>query len=1584
MDPIKHYGLDVNMLDLLNFDAQLGEKLLVDAQRDSSVLEDAARLAQKNILNTMQDVILCVKSNVHLRLNNLPQCSELFRPTVSSFRSADVGKFVSVQGTVIRTGQTKLLEWRRKYECSKCKHRFNSYADLDQRGAFQPPTICPMQLSTGCKSHSFKEMDEKPECRDYQEIKILDQVHKLSVGSIPRSMIVLLCDDLVECCRPGDDCIVVGLVRSRWRPLSKDQRCDLEVYIEANQIYVNNEHKSALNITEENKREFQHYWERHKDSPLAGRNHILSGICPQIYGYSSVKLALALTLIGGSARQTESGTRVRGETHMLLVGDPGTGKSQFLKYAVKLSTRAVITTGVGTTGAGLTVTAVKEPGGEWGLEAGALVLADGGMCCIDEFGSIKEGDRATIHEAMEQQTLSIAKAGLVCKLDTRTAVLAACNPKGKYDPSVSLSVNTAIKGPLLSRFDIVLVLLDRQDENWDGQVSSFILNDHDTHVEVGGLLAEEPAWPMDKTQMYLCYVKNSFTPTMTTGAERVLSEYYQLQRHHDQNNAARTTIRLLESSVRLAQAHARLMHRSKVTVQDAIVAVMLLESSNPVVDEPVMLNPCRLGFGVPIYADFSEEPDIEGDMCAQKILAKLGLQGLKDEDQVDHEPPGLDRPSTAAHAHTDTMGTIHSFLLPPWPSRHKIKSELDQRPRKRAKVTHSPLKSTTTTTTTTPPNSSSRLSTSSASRGAAMAFFNTTPSSAQRTLFPPPATPSTSAASIPTTPFPSNIITSPPRTNIGTTPTSRPSLTSSDNSSNGAIPLASNFAHAFPSPTAHRLYDHSPPGPLGVSPAPAMVSSDLGHPSTTHRASLSSNARDQIQTTLQFSPIKTSSGVKQPNRIQSQQSSQFSTDISSTSQPNNSSNNLSNKALTNSSNNLPNNYSSNKSLKNAAWNNSMNSSSSNNLSNKPSHNLPSNASSENLANYSSNNLPNNSSFHSSKNASKNATNNSSTEAVAWSQYAFSSNMTVGGSPGQTNSKQSSITTHMQPPSSALGGSPTRHATPSKQSVITEYMKPPLSRLPNNQTNDRIWMSSEPNPSNRISPTAIKAPSSTTSHSSNPPPPSSSSSSSFAQFALRRAPPSSANDVPGCKPGATSLDSSNTGVTSTSNSSPSHQPPSIPPKDPHILAPPHLRNPTPPLLSSSSVNSNSAPTGRPSFLSKDSLLRLLQRAPGVRNQQQQESMSSSTGCPTPLLGQSLEQTSASTGTPPSHESDSNTMRALPPPAPPPPFASAPLIPSMFAGPLSPPTVTHTPPASHSMPVAVALGEKRWSAVDKENGRGSSLQRTPLSFSPPALPDQEGSNTAARQCPHANEESNVKAPTLATHPPSRPTLVGVLGKRSPTSMENGGGSSVQTRSQSYVGGMGSLGGSRTQKTVGEEEEEDMQSVQSITGNDLNLEPSVCGEGSFVTDDDFGLPTTMMSWASTSRVAGPSKEATVSLSRSSKNNGPNLKSSLCAEGPVKADSGLAGSTMQYVSKVGAGAGAAHALSNGNQSEDHSLTNNGESALQKDDVINRPTAGSTSPQAEQDISFADAEAVLKLSVPMGPPPVGGDDLLGSISVPW
>ncbi|KAJ1987168.1 DNA helicase mcm9 [Dimargaris cristalligena] len=643
-DENQQYAFPFSLLELLDTSPELGHCLFRYPAELLPVLDQALQVAQVRVKhNHPLHADMTVKKQAHARIASLPHCPELFRTAIPS--SDDMGPLLCLTGTVIRTGMVKVVETQRFYSCTTCKGIFGVRADMEQYNLVPKPVRCQAEAPASgqdgpCRGNKFMPVSDSTistalldgrfvgdTCTDYQELKIQEQVNKLAVGSIPHSIVVILENDLVDRAKSGDDVTVVGYLIRRWRAAYENDRCDIELTILANNLILHNNQSAGVSVTEEMKSDFAAFWDQYRGRPMVGRNLILASFCDSVCGLYIIKLAVLLVLIGGVERVDPSGTRVRGETHLLLVGDPGTGKSQFLKYAAKLVPRSVLTTGIGSSSAGLTVTAVKD-GGEWQLEAGALVLADRGLCCIDEFGSIREHDKTAILEAMEQQTISIAKAGIVCKLNSRCTVLAATNPKGKYDPDQSLTVNLALASPLLSRFDLILVLLDTPNEEWDRAISSFILETEGQTLQEGHQSGDR--WNYEKLQGYLQFIKGTYQPQQTQHSQQILSQYYQLQRQADSRSAARTTVRLLESLIRLSQAHARLMARTRVTVQDAVVVILLMEASMQ--GSSIMVGESLL------HAVFPANPDEDYYQQEQAVLTKLGLGHLSTAYRSANEP----------------------------------------------------------------------------------------------------------------------------------------------------------------------------------------------------------------------------------------------------------------------------------------------------------------------------------------------------------------------------------------------------------------------------------------------------------------------------------------------------------------------------------------------------------------------------------------------------------------------------------------------------------------------------------------------------------------------------------------------------------------------------------------------------------------------------------------------------------------------------------------------------------------------------------------------------------------------------------
>ncbi|GJP65451.1 hypothetical protein CLOP_g22324 [Closterium sp. NIES-67] len=627
--------------------------------------------------------------NACVRINTLGSafaCGEA-SPGIGALRVRHEGQLLTVTGTVVRTGTVQMLEGLRAFTCTTCKRTFTCSPEPEEGYAVEVPSACPYADSKRrkrCKGRVFVPADGQRSnssssggggggggggvgrgaCMDFQELKLQEHVHDLPAGRLPRSVRVVLSRDLVDTVLPGEDVVVVGVMACRWRSVSPGARCLLEPILCANNIC----RSSAQELEEqgeEDEEEFEDFWCAHASNPLAGRDIILRSICPQVYGLAAVKLA-ALMLIGGVPHTDPSGTRVRGEMHLLLVGDPGTGKSQFLKYASRLCHRSVLTTGLGSSSAGLTVTAVKDAG-QWMLEPGALVLADGGLCCIDEFSSIQKDDQAAVHEAMEQQTISIAKAGIVTTLPSRCSVFAVTNPKGTYDPDTSLVANTAIASPLLSRFDLVLVLPDTSEAAWDNRVAQHILAEH----TIVSSTPPTDLWSIQKLRSYIRHVRQSFAPMVSEDAHAVISAYYRQQRRDAEDNAARTTLRMLESCIRIAQAHARLMFRTAVLRQDAVIAVTAMDAS---------MSASRLFHShTPANAAFPDDPAAAYCDMEAAVLQQLGLSTTDSDTPT--QPPSSSTPSPGYpfttpltphrhhNAYSTRRGTAHGGFTPG--QRHK-------------------------------------------------------------------------------------------------------------------------------------------------------------------------------------------------------------------------------------------------------------------------------------------------------------------------------------------------------------------------------------------------------------------------------------------------------------------------------------------------------------------------------------------------------------------------------------------------------------------------------------------------------------------------------------------------------------------------------------------------------------------------------------------------------------------------------------------------------------------------------------------------------------------------------------------------
>ncbi|MCW4034288.1 MAG: minichromosome maintenance protein MCM [Candidatus Bathyarchaeota archaeon] len=481
--------------------------------------------------------------------------------------SLHIGKLVMLEGIVVRASPARPIVMEAAFKCKWC----GAMTTVSQSGPFlTAPLACS---APECRRKaSFDFVQEESAFIDSQDVRIQERPEDLPPGQLPRWLdIKLLERDLVDTARPGDHVCVVGIARAVAARLPRvGQLRSFTLHLDTNFIDVMSKEPEKLVATPE---EEQEIIELSKDPQI--HNKILMSLAPSVYGNEHIKEAIMYLLFGGTSKHFADIT-IRGDLNVLIVGDPGTAKSQLLQYVSKIAPRGLYTSGRGTTAAGLTAAVLRDKAGGMTLEAGALVLADKGVAAIDEMDKMRTEDRVAIHEVMEQHTVSVAKAGIVATLNARTSILAAANPTlGRYDPYRTVSENISLPVTILSRFDLIFVLRDVPEKAKDSRMTEHILDLHRT-----GVTPVEPPITADLFRKYVSYSKN-IKPVLTKEALAYLKDFYLLMRSASETEGTPVAItaRQLESLVRISEARARMALRDQVLAEDAERAIEIMKKS---------------------------------------------------------------------------------------------------------------------------------------------------------------------------------------------------------------------------------------------------------------------------------------------------------------------------------------------------------------------------------------------------------------------------------------------------------------------------------------------------------------------------------------------------------------------------------------------------------------------------------------------------------------------------------------------------------------------------------------------------------------------------------------------------------------------------------------------------------------------------------------------------------------------------------------------------------------------------------------------------------------------------------------------
>lgn len=509
----------------------------------------------------------------------------------------DIDKLVSVKGLTLRS--TSIIPDMKVafFRCNACGHTVGVEID---RGVISEPTKCPREVCG--QTNSMVLIHNRSSFSDKQVIKLQETPDLVPDGETPHSINLCVYDELVDSCRAGDRVEVCGIFRStpvranpRQRALKNLYKTYLDIVhvkkidkrrlggdvttLEHELAEKDQEVEQVRKITAEEEAKIKEISERDDLYEILARS-----LAPSIYEMDDVKKGILLQLFGGTNKTFTKGGRYRGDINILLCGDPSTSKSQILQYVHKIAPRGVYTSGKGSSAVGLTAYITRDiDTKQLVLESGALVLSDGGVCCIDEFDKMSDATRSVLHEVMEQQTISIAKAGIITTLNARTSILASANPiNSRYDPNLPVTGNIDLPPPLLSRFDLVYLILDKVDESIDRQLARHLtdmyLEDAPETVNANSVL------PVELLTLYIQYAKENFNPVMTEeGKNELVRSYVEMRKLGEDARSSEkritATTRQLESMIRLSEAHAKMRLSERVELIDVKEAVRLIKSA---------------------------------------------------------------------------------------------------------------------------------------------------------------------------------------------------------------------------------------------------------------------------------------------------------------------------------------------------------------------------------------------------------------------------------------------------------------------------------------------------------------------------------------------------------------------------------------------------------------------------------------------------------------------------------------------------------------------------------------------------------------------------------------------------------------------------------------------------------------------------------------------------------------------------------------------------------------------------------------------------------------------------------------------